>query len=111
MREHPDSYCAKIVRREKLKFIGRVENLQHFSLERKRKDFAKDLNCDVEEVLYFKSRAKFSKISHDFDDIRVVYKEPITGKYELRSIAECSRFFDKFEDLSIANFYRKQKGS
>ena len=68
---------------------------------------AKKLNIPAEDVVSCTMNAKFSKIRENFNEMRVLVKDPISHQHELKLITEVSSFFNKFKDGTITHFYKK----
>lgn len=95
---NPDSYCAKLIGRVRIPFIGSYvlgDNQDYLELLR---NITQEYELDSSLVKYRILKTKFSKINKDFVNIRVIDKNPISKKEIVRKIAEVSDFFDKFSD-------------
>ena len=49
--------------------------------------------------------ARFTKIRDEFDQIKVLTRDPYTRDETFKRIAQTSHFFDKFSDDRITHFY------
>ena len=106
-RKKPASYSYCIINRIKLKHVDTQLDLSTEQVDSNKTLLAKKLNIHVEDVVSCTMNAKFSKIRENFNQIRVLVKDPISHQHELKLITEVSSFFNKFTDGTITHFYRK----
>jgi HD superfamily phosphohydrolase len=105
-RKQPNSYSKCIVDRIKLQHLDTRENLDTQEMEAHCHHLASALDAGREEVVTCSMRARFSNIQNNFNGIKVLVSEPVTGKRSLQRITDVSEFFNKFEDGTITHFYR-----
>lgn len=106
-RKHPASYSYCIINRVKLKHIDTQFDLSAEQIDLNINSLANRLNISVHEIVTCTMNAKFSKIRENYNEMRVLVKDPINHHHELKLITEVSSFFDKFTDGTITHFYRK----
>jgi len=106
-RKNPASYSYCIINRIKLKHIDTQLNLSAEQVDSNKGLLAKKLNIPLEEVVTCTMNARFSKIRENFNEMRVLVKDPISHQHELKLITEVSSFFNKFTDGTITHFYKK----
>ncbi|MFE8071701.1 HD domain-containing protein [Marinobacteraceae bacterium S3BR75-40.1] len=106
-RQQPVSYSKCIVDRIKLDHIETCEDLSTEAVEQRRAELARALKVDEADVVTCEMKAKFSKIRDHFTGIKVLMRDPITGKRRLEQISDVSTFFQKFTDNTITHFYLK----
>jgi len=97
-REKQNSYSSKLIKRERITFIGNFSILEDSNIEGIINDIAEEYSLKKEKIRYRVLKTKFSKISKSYDKIRVVDKHPINNTETIRNITEVSSFFDKFSD-------------
>jgi len=105
-RQHPHSYSRCIVDRIRLDHVETCEDLAPDAIENHRTHLANALHVPVDEIVTCTMKARFSHIQDNFEGIKVLVREPVTGKRHLRRITEVSTFFQKFSDGTITHFYR-----
>ncbi|MCG8612852.1 MAG: phosphohydrolase, partial [Pseudomonadales bacterium] len=101
------SYSSCITQRIKLKHLKTEENIELNEVYAIRHDLAKQLKIDDDQIVTCTMKARFSNIRENFDKIKVLIKNPITGARDLQQISEVSSFFQKFSDGTIVHFYQK----
>ncbi len=106
-RQLPESFSRCIIDRIKLRHIDTAENLSDDDILNKRKALAERLNTDLSSIVTCTMKARFTSIREDFNKIKVLVKDSITGQRELKNITEISNFFNKFSDDTIVHFYLK----
>lgn len=106
-RHQPQSFARCIIDRIKLRHIDTCENLDEAGILAKRQALAIRLNTPVENIVTCMMKARFTKIQKDFNKIKVLVKDSITGQRELQNITDISNFFNKFSDDTIVHFYLK----
>ncbi|BES71271.1 hypothetical protein RE428_22890 [Marinobacter nanhaiticus D15-8W] len=108
-RREPKSYSKCIVDRVKLEHLDTLENLDASGQQVHCQQLAASLGTDSSEVVTCTMRARFSNIQDNFNGIKVLVREPVSGKRHLRRITDVSAFFTKFGDGTITHFYRRPK--
>ncbi|WP_148862911.1 HD domain-containing protein [Marinobacter fonticola] len=106
-RQQPKSYSKCIVDRIKLDHLDTLENLNASGQQAHCQHLADSLETQVSEVVTCTMRARFSNIQDNFNGIKVLVREPVTGTRHLRRITDVSAFFTKFGDGTITHFYRR----
>ena len=106
-RRNPNSYSRCIVDRVKLDHLDTRENLAGADIEQHCHYLATALNLNRDDVVTCTMRARFSKISQDFNGIKVLVRDPITRARTLKRITDVSAFFTKFGDGTITHFYHR----
>lgn len=103
-REDKNSYSYMLINRKKLKFISRIENLPESSIEKVKNEIVslRNLNNNS-KVFHYTTRAKFSAINDSFEKIKIICRD--NGKLSIRKFSEETDFFNKFESITITNFY------
>jgi HD superfamily phosphohydrolase len=104
-RKHPQSYARCIIERIKLKHLDTMENLSQEEIDVERKRIANLINTTPDNIVTCTMNARFSNIRYNFNKIKVLRKEPITGTRSLQQITDNSTFFSKFSDDTIVHFY------
>ena len=102
-KKDPDSFCAKMILRNKLKFLKRLENVAKGEMPIVKSEIADEYSVSPDRIMSFATKAKFSAISSDFDKIKVICKSP--NGIKIRNIFSQTDFFKRFENLTITNFY------
>ena len=105
-RENPKSFCHCIVDRIRLDHLETRENLSEEDIADHRRYLAEALGVPRQEIVNCTMKARFSHIGEHFEGIKVLARDPISGKRSLRRIPEMSTFFQKFSDGTITHFYR-----
>lgn len=105
-RAHPNSYSRCIVDRIRLDHLETREDLDEQAREAHRRYLAQALSVPLEEIVTCTMKARFSHIQDNFEGIKVLVREPVTGNRRLHRITEVSTFFQKFSDGTIDHFYR-----
>ena len=106
-RKKPASYSYCIINRVKLKHVDTQFDLSSEQIDANKNSLAKKLNISKEDVVTCTMNARFSNIREDFNQMRVLVKDPMSHHHELKLITEVSSFFNKFTDGTITHFYRK----
>ena len=102
----PESASAAIVRRKPMKFLVALEDASAAEIEAKRHDMANALGVNLESIVCASSKIRFSKISEDYDTIRVRDVDTITGLVTLRKISEITDFYSHFSDVVVTHLYQ-----
>jgi len=76
------------------------EEEQHYKIF-----LAKEHQHKLDNIVATSMTARFTKIKHQFDDIKVLVSDHQTHNFTLRLISQTSHFFDKFTDDRITHFY------
>jgi len=97
------SHC--ILDRIKLKHVASRENLSNDEEEHYLNFLAKEHSCSKENIVASSITAKFTKIRHDFNDIKILAYDHQQGSHTLKLISKTSHFFNKFNDERITHFY------
>jgi HD superfamily phosphohydrolase len=100
--KHPDSACADIVARRKLRHIAVIDDQLPFEKRNKQTSLEELLG---KRVVQNECASRFSKINPLFQKMRLLVKDEITGKYQLESITKSSSFFSKFQDVTVTHYY------
>ena len=98
------SYC--IINRVKLKHLDTQLDLNDIEIESNKQALAKRLGIPLSEIVTCTMNARFSKIRDNYDQMKVLTKDPISHHHELKLITQASTFFDKFTDGTITHFYK-----
>ncbi|AKO77384.1 TPA: HD domain-containing protein [Vibrio cholerae] len=86
------SYCRKLIRRQRLKYLGHFDYKDSFDIKAKISELeSKTGSC----VNYRIISTKFSSIDKEYDQIKVSSKCPIDNSVSLVNIGEASSFFGK----------------
>lgn len=99
---HKFSACFDLVNRIKLDHIISHEDMADFEKNKEKTRLEKHFS---KGVIYHEASSKFSKVKPKYDQLRILYKDKITTKRELKSISKASRFFDKFNDTIVTHFF------
>ncbi|MGD1524496.1 HD domain-containing protein [Vibrio harveyi] len=111
-KEEPDSYCAKLIKRVRIPFIGSYKLDSSSDPLTLIKGISKEYGIDEGDIKYRILKTKFSKICCDFVDIRVIDRNPVSKREIVRKISDVSGFFDLFSDLSqLVVHYENKKAS
>ncbi|PID43582.1 MAG: phosphohydrolase [Proteobacteria bacterium] len=105
--EDTQSYSRCIIERIKLHHIDTLEDAIETEIVDKRKTLAQRIGTHYENIVTCTMKARFSTIQDDFNKIKVLVKDRISGKRQLKQITEISNFFTKFSDETIVHFYLK----
>ncbi|TVP58680.1 MAG: phosphohydrolase [Halomonadaceae bacterium] len=108
-RTHSKSFSRCIVDRIRMDHLETREDLDEPSREAHRQTLADALSVPVDEIVTCTMKARFSHIQDNFEGIKVLVREPVTGRRRLHRITEVSSFFQKFSDGTIDHFYRLPK--
>jgi len=100
--EKPNSACGRIVYRQRLPHIKAIKTQRDHDVDREKRKLANERNI---RVISHHSSSKFSEINPNFDKIRLLTKNPDTGKREIDSIQNHSEFFHKFQNVLMTHFY------
>ncbi|WP_092024167.1 HD domain-containing protein [Marinobacter zhejiangensis] len=106
-RAHPHSYSKCIVDRVKLDHLDTRDNLSEGQIEAHCDYLAEALALNRGDVVTCSMRARFSNIQENFNGIKVLVRDPVTGLRSLKKITEVSEFFSKFSDGTITHFYHR----
>src|SRR5690554_6541335 len=99
------SFSRRLIDRRKLNHLLTRENLEPGELEQVREDLARHYKVEPEMIVSCTLRARFSKIQENFNDIKVLSREPLSKALALKQITDVSSFFSKFSDGNITHFY------
>lgn len=103
--QHPNSSSRCILERIRMKHLASKINLSPDE-ERHYKHFlAHEYQCAETDIIASSITARFTKIRDDFDQIKVLVRDPQTHTVTLKLIAASSQFFSKFSDDRITHFY------
>ncbi|MBI9070699.1 MAG: hypothetical protein JEY94_03835 [Melioribacteraceae bacterium] len=100
--ENANSASAKLIYREKLKFLDSRQDIGEEEIE----NIKEDLEVKHGDVIYRVCNAKFSNIMPTFEKMMVLHKNRDTGKYYLDQISNHSDFFSKFSNTKLVYFYK-----
>ncbi len=100
------SYSYYIANRVKLQHINTQLDLSVNDIELTKTALASSLGIPSSKVVACTMNARFSKIRENFDQMKVLMKDPISKRHQLKLITEVSTFFEKFTDGTITHFYR-----
>jgi deoxynucleoside triphosphate triphosphohydrolase SAMHD1 len=101
-RRYPGSASARLTSRRRLQCLGVGQNMAAFEVASLKDELAKRYSTSVVE---WTSDAKFSKLGQAYSDLRVVVRDPKTGRRELKSVRSQSSFFEKFQGVSVTHFF------
>ncbi|MCP5162009.1 MAG: HD domain-containing protein [Hahellaceae bacterium] len=104
-KKHPDSYSTCIVDRIKLKHIDTKYDIAQDEIDQLKQTYADTMGIPLSKIVTCTMHARFSKIKANFEQMKVLTREPITKIHRLKRITEMSNFFDKFSDETIVHFY------
>ena len=105
-RENPASCSRCVVDRIRLNHVDTRENLESGAIEAHRHYLADALSAPVDEIVTCTMHARFSHIRDHFEGIKVLVRDPVSGRRSLARIPDVSTFFQKFSDSTIIHFYR-----
>lgn len=106
-RHNPRNFSFCIVNRVKLEHLDTREDLSEEEITGHRLWLARELGIAPGQVVTCSMRARFSNIQDNFNSMKVLIQDPVSGRRSLRRISEVSTFFSKFRDGTITHFYRK----
>ena len=86
------SYCRKLIRRQRLKYLGLFDYKDSFDIKAKISELESKTGSYVN---YRIISTKFSSIDKEYDQIKVSSKCPIDNSVSLVNIGEASSFFGK----------------
>lgn len=105
-RQFPDSACGDLVSRRKLRHVAQIDDQVEFEKRNKRQQLEKEVK---KPIIQHECASRFSKINPSFAKMRLLVKDPITGQFHLEAITKRSRFFSKFQDVTVTHYYEKPK--
>jgi deoxynucleoside triphosphate triphosphohydrolase SAMHD1 len=100
-----DSY--KLIKRIKLVHLDEQENVDEVTIALRKTEIAESRKIEPKKVINCDGEARFSKIKSRYKDMKVLVKDPISGKKRLIGITKASSFFDKFQDIIVTHFYKE----
>lgn len=100
------TYAYRLINRQKLKFLSAQKNLsplEKIVVEKK----LKTCHPQLDKLIIYDCKSHFSNISKDSYDkhLRILAKDPFSGKRQLLPIRQFSDFFEKFADRRVSNFF------
>lgn len=103
--ENPGSYCDMLISRKRLKFLGSfdITNNDSFDFDSTLKDIEEKAKC---KAMYRSIKTKFSSIDKDFDDIKVLKRNPIDSSRELSTITDETTFFERNKSKESVFFHK-----
>lgn len=102
---NPCSYSRCILDRIKMPFLATRVNLSKEEEQHYKTFLAQEHHQNVDDIVATSITARFTKIKHEFDDIKVLVSDHQSHNITLRLISQTSHFFDKFTDDRITHFY------
>lgn len=105
-KKFPNSASAAIVKRKPMKFLVALEDASATEIDAKRSEMANALGVTLESIVCATSKIRFSKISEDYDTIRVRDVDTITEAVTLRKISEITDFYGHFSDVAVTHLYQ-----
>ncbi|WP_253938610.1 HD domain-containing protein [Hahella sp. HN01] len=108
-RKQPKSYSQMMINRVRPHHLHTQESTETIDQESIKAMLAERHDLKPEQVVCCALKARFSKIKGAYEDIKVMQKpsDPERTRPQYVRIGEVSNFFHKFEDETIAHFYRK----
>ncbi|MEZ9708752.1 HD domain-containing protein [Vibrio breoganii] len=101
--EHPRSFCAKLLKRQRIRYLGSVD-ADDTDLDKAKQEFEKHLREG--EQLHMRSvHTKFSLISDSFTDIKVLKTNSCTSELSLHKIYDVSEYFSMHKCSNTAFFH------
>ncbi len=102
--KHPLSASARLLRREPLRCVGSARDISSLA----RQTMITDLKAKTgNEVVYWASDAKFSRLGSAYTKLRVLVRDRVTGKRRLEDVPKVTSFFSKFSRTDIIHFFQK----
>ena len=105
-RENPESCSRCVVDRIRLVHLDTCTDLTAGAIEQHRNYLAEALSAPVDEIVTCTMHARFSHIREHFEGMKVLIRDPVSGRRQLAQIPDVSTFFQKFSDSTIIHFYR-----
>lgn len=102
---NPKSFSRCILDRIKMPFLATRTNLSSEEEQHYKAFLAQEHQRPLEDIIATSITARFTKIKHDFEDMKVLVSDHQNNNITLRLISQTSHFFDKFTDDRITHFF------
>lgn len=103
--QQPLSYAHCILNRVKMPHLATRSNLSQDEEKTYLQFLAKEHRHSDQAIVASSITARFTKISAEFQDIKVLCRDHHNDAETLKQISDCSQFFAKFADARITHFY------
>lgn len=103
--QQPRSYSRCILDRIKMPFLASRTNLSDSEKATYTDFLAQENHIPVSAIVSSTFTARFTRIQENFDDIKVLIRDPQRNSETFKRVSQVSQFFDKFSDDRITHFY------
>ena len=103
--KHPTSYSACILDRVRMPYLASRLNLSEQEESTYTDFLTREHELPDNCIATSSITARFTKIQDDFEDIKVLSRDPFKRDETFKRVAHTSQFFAKFSDDRITHFY------